>query len=294
MQLRPGQAALISLAMPGLSHVFLGKPVRAAVVFALAFGLFFAGYGLCTDRIWFIGLDLGSLGFLPGSLHLLIPEILNPTPYLLAHTLQDLDGPAALRHIRLPRESEHLGFWLMAGSGFASAFAAADACWIARGIKSLNPVKGIDLGPLRAALLTFMVPGSGHIVLGQKSKGLLVGGSVIALFLLGMLFSGGHGIDRAARPIWWSGQSPFGGATLLTALLVGGSQMSELSGRFFELGVVLCTCAGLLNVVLIVDSFSIAERRLLGLETEGEGKGDESSTASSEAASDAVPSEGGA
>ena len=83
---------MISLAMPGLSHVVLGKPVRAAVVFALAFGLFFAGYGLCTDRIWFVGLDLGSLGFLPGNLHLLIPEILNPTPYLLAHTLQDLEG----------------------------------------------------------------------------------------------------------------------------------------------------------------------------------------------------------
>lgn len=255
MQLRPGQASLLSLAAPGLGHAMLGRPIHGLVVAAITLGSFAIGFSLLGDRIWRFGLGDGS-----ESIVWMLPEWLNVLPMLIVTAFKDVSTPEALREIRMPRDAESLGLFLTSFSGMAAVIQAADAGWLARGLKSPVTGSACKVSPAGAAFWTYLVPGLGHIRAGQKQKGLLVGGAVIGLFVLGMLLSGGHGMDRAQRPIWAWGQSPNGFGVLISSLVFSPMTMSEWQGRWMDLGVVTCTVAGLMNVILMLDAYTVAER----------------------------------
>ena len=109
------------------------------------------------------------------------------------------------------------------------------------------------------AALSWLLPGLGHARAGQRDKGIVMGLAVAIVFALGLVFSEGHGVDRANYSVWWIGQNLFGGGSLFAALVTGpmrsAGQIAEL-----DLGIVLCTVAGLMNLVVMCDAFTVAER----------------------------------
>ncbi|MFM9995953.1 MAG: DUF6677 family protein [Phycisphaerales bacterium] len=74
--------------------------------------------------------------------------------------------------------------------------------------------QGPVLGPERfeplAGLLAILLPGAGHVVLGERRRGVLIGAGVLGLFLGGMLIGGIDAIDRKEDPIWFIGQAMVG------------------------------------------------------------------------------------
>lgn len=116
----------------------------------------------------------------------------------------------------------------------------------------------------RRAGLSRLVPGLGHARAGQKGKGVLLGVAVTTVFALGLAFSGGHAVDRATASVWWIAQNLFGGGSLFAALFTGPLRM--VAEPFdLQLGIVLCTVAGLMNLVVMVDAFTVAERSVFPL-----------------------------
>jgi len=91
-----------------------------------------------------------------------------------------------------------------------------------------------------------------------------MGVAVAIVFALGLAFSHGHAVDRATYSVWWIGQNLFGGGSLFAALVTGPLRM-EGAPPNLDLGVVLCTVAGLMNLVVMVDAYTVAERSVFPL-----------------------------
>ena len=252
MALRPGVAAILSFGVPGLAHLHVGRPVRAILAFASVCGLFALGYALLQDRLWHLS-AVPAQGWMRWFPVLLQPEFVNFGCTSVAALLRGADSPEALRHILLPRPGEHLAMLATGASGFCAAFWAADAHWLAGGARLGR------IAPSAAAALSWVLPGAGHVAAGQRSKGVLLGVVVILTFALGIVFGGGHSCDRAQMPFWWAGQSIFGGGVAFAALWTGPQKMLEYP-PMFDLGVILCTVAGLMNAMVMTDAWTVAER----------------------------------
>jgi hypothetical protein len=159
----------------------------------------------------------------------------------------------------MPRDLEHLGGFLTGASGMMAAFWSAAAHWDLRvkrdgGDEAPKPIAN----PALCAALSWLVPGLGHAKAGQKDKGMLMGAAVLIVFALGLLFSQGHGVDRASASVWWIAQNLFGGGSLFAALVTAPMQMGSV--LHLDLGVILCTVAGLMILVVMVDAYTVADR----------------------------------
>ena len=65
--------------------------------------------------------------------------------------------------------------------------------------------------------------------------------------------------SKVSASVWWIAQNLFGGGSLFAALFTGPLRM--VAEPFdLQLGIVLCTVAGLMNLVVMVDAFTVAER----------------------------------
>lgn len=263
----PGNAILASLLVPGSAHFALDKPARGAAAFVVTVGMFAIGYLVLGDRLFHCVLfepfeGLGAIfHFVP--IHLL-PEAPNLGCSILASLFRDLpdaaSSPAARdalfevqRRMRLPIDGEHLAFWLTGSSGIVACLFAADAHSLALGHQPRARNR------TWMAALSFLLPGSGHYLAGQRDKGLLIGGAVITLFVLGLALSSGLTVDRGEHPAYWITQSPFGGGTLVAALFFGPLQILEVP-HYYNLGYTLTGCAGLLNLVVMVDAYTVVDQ----------------------------------
>lgn len=273
---RPSSAPVwLSLLVPGLGHVLLGQTRIAVAAFVACAALFFAGYAMVGDRLFYFallsfdrdGMAAQIVRFVPVFN---LPESLGLVFASLGTVVGFEPGFMAERRWEMPRDLEHIGAFLTAASGMLSAFFAADVAWRLRAQAAqaaapegaTMPAAGIS--PALAAAASWLVPGWGHVLAGQKSKGLLVGAAVVAVFAMGMVASQGHALDRGIAPIWWIGQNLFGGGSLFAALVTAPSQFSSYPPGY-DMGVIFCTVAALMNLVVMVDAFTVVERRRLGL-----------------------------
>ena len=259
MTLRPGLAAILTLLVPGLAHVLLGRPVRGLVAFAVTVGLFMIGYSIIQERIWFYELAtpggaFALLRYLPIQL---LPESPNFGCTMLIAWLREADTPENLRLLRLPREGEYLGGLLTGISGIVACLWATDAYWLASGRRAKT------ISPALAAAVSWILPGSGHYLAGQKQKGLLMGAAVLIVFTFGMIFAQGHAVDRPMLPAWWIGQSMCGVGVIFASLVTAPMRFSELPA-FYDLGLILATVAGFMNVIAMTDAYTVAEEGSAG------------------------------
>lgn len=253
--------------VPGLLQFQLGQRRLAALALVGCTLLFFAGWALIDSRLFYWALltggerDSGVVRALARcGLPIVLPELLNLPANALGALLAWDGSPTGERLWRLPRSGEHLGGFLTGASGMLAAFWSAAGHWELRrrrdgGATAPAPVAH----PALCAGLSWIVPGLGHALAGQRGKGLLVGAAVMVVFAAGLLFSHGHAVDRATASVWWIGQNLCGLGSLFAALVTAPWPMVGAPAHL-DLGVVLCTVAGLMNLVVMVDAYTVAER----------------------------------
>ncbi|MEO6593367.1 MAG: DUF6677 family protein [Planctomycetota bacterium] len=258
--------------VPGLLQFQLGQHRRAIVAFASCTAVFFVGWVLVRERLFYWALvtpdNTGSAILRTAAqfgFPLTLPEILNLPANAIGAILAFDGTPTGERLWRMPRDLEHIGGFLTGASGMLAAFWSAAGHWelrLRRDGREGTPAPVAN--PALCAGLSWLVPGLGHARAGQKDKGLLVGLAVVIVFAMGLLFSQGHAVDRANASVWWIGQNLFGGGSLFAALVTGPWAM-DFAPPNLDPGIVLCTVAGLMNLVVMVDAFTIAERSALPL-----------------------------
>lgn len=253
--------------VPGLLQFQLGQTQRAVLAFVSCTALFFAGWAIVGERLFYWALltpdESGSAVLRTAArfgLPITLPELLNLPANALGALLAWDGTPSGERLWRLPRPLEHLGGFLTAASGLLAAFWSAAAHWDLRVRRDAGDDAPAPIAnPALCAGLSWLVPGLGHARAGQKDKGLLMGAAVLIVFAMGLLFSHGHAVDRATASVWWIGQNLCGGGSLFAALVTGPLRMEGAPANL-DLGVILCTVAGLMNLVVMVDAYTVAER----------------------------------
>ncbi len=132
-------------------------------------------------------------------------------------------------------------------------------------------------------MLGWILPGLGHASLGDRRRGLLVGGGVLGLFLGGLLIGGLDVVDRREDHLWFLAQAGAGPvawvADYANANLVASGRFGELleaphpdpmapRGTVVEvsslkslahpneMGTLFAAMAGLMNVVAVLDAMS--------------------------------------
>ena len=142
-----------------------------------------------------------------------------------------------------------------------------------------NPLAGV------AALV---IPGLGHVFLGQVRRGLLVGFGVLGLFFAGLFVGGIDAVDKKEDGLWFIAQAPTGivafGANYIHQnmfkgvdpsshaaprrmpypgesinakgiIVPGGDPPAQRSlARVHEMGILFTAVAGLLNVLAAIDA----------------------------------------
>jgi hypothetical protein len=257
MSLPPRNATLLSLLLPGTAHFLLGRPLRGLLALASTMLLFFVGWSVLQDRLWFFAFVApgGIVGSVLRVLPLnVLPEGLNVAAAAIASLLRDTSEPfAAERLTRMPVAGEHWAMALTASSGILSVIWAADAHWLSRGGKVAR------IAPALAVFWSWLLPGAGHVLAGQKSKGILMGVAVALVFVLGLLISEGHGVDRQYYGLWWSGAALFAPGLLVASLWTAPMPLTGEVPALLEYGVALCTCAGLMGAMVMSDAYTVAD-----------------------------------
>lgn len=260
-----GLPAFFMTFVPGLCQWVLGQKARALLAFSSCTALFFMGWVFVQDRLFAFSLTSSEPGgtWMPAriGIPLTLPEILNLPALAIGGMLSYESDFESMRGWFLPRPMEDLGGFLTAASGMLAAFWGADGLWSMRWRRDAKDgvTEAPRCNPALAAAVSWLVPGSGHFLAGQRDKGLLVGAAVLFVFALGMVFSEGHAVDRQIASVWWIGESLFGGGALFAALVTAPIEMTS-SPDNLELGTNLCTVAGLMNLVVMIDAFTAAER----------------------------------
>ena len=110
------------------------------------------------------------------------------------------------------------------------------------------------------ALAAWAMPGLGHVLLGRTAKGLYLGGLILGAFAVGLLLGQGYSVASVKFPFHWWGLVG-GGVPALRANRFRGLRALVHTIDRLELGVVFTTVAGIMNVVAIVDAYTIARTR---------------------------------
>ena len=115
-------------------------------------------------------------------------------------------------------------------------------------------------GPVVA--LAWLIPGGGHFLLKRPGRGAILAGSVVAMFLLGLMMRGAffqpRTDDLLTTVIYWGGfiGNLMAGIPYLLANWLGYSQV-DVAGHVHDYGTKFLVAAGLLNILAMVDAFEI-------------------------------------
>ncbi len=160
----------------------------------------------------------------------------------------------------------------------------------------------VEMNP-GALLAALVLPGLGHVVRGERTRGLLAFSGVMLLFLTGLVAGGIDVVDRREDKFWFIGQAcvgpvafgvdwyhqnrlkvvdpnpkppvvvgrsavrsayPTEGRDPKTGRPVAGGRPPNIKsiGKVNEIGMLACTLAGMLNVIVILDAGFPNRRRV--------------------------------
>jgi Family of unknown function (DUF6677) len=114
-----------------------------------------------------------------------------------------------------------------------------------------------------AVLVAWLIPGGGHFLLKKPERGVALGVSVIAMFVLGIMMRGAmfhpEGCDLLTTVIYYGGfiGDLLSGILYFLAIWLGYNQ-PDMAGHVHDYGTKFLVAAGLLNLLAMVDAFEIA------------------------------------
>jgi hypothetical protein len=126
--------------------------------------------------------------------------------------------------------------------------------------------------PPLVAVAGWVLPGSGYWLIGQRTRALTVGITIIALFAAGIFIAGirvveapnlagsGNLAARILQKPWFLGQVLTGPVGIVAAWLSNAAAHSdayryvEAKARLAEIGTLYTAVAGMLNLLAIIDS----------------------------------------
>lgn len=110
-----------------------------------------------------------------------------------------------------------------------------------------------------AVVLALLFPGAGHLWIGRRQRGLLLGGIMVALFVAGMAMADFRNISPFERhPIWGIAQIP-GGLMTVVAWLATSSLKVVRENPLADVGALYSGVACLLNLVAACDVWDLTE-----------------------------------
>ncbi|MGA8028898.1 MAG: DUF6677 family protein [Bryobacteraceae bacterium] len=121
--------------------------------------------------------------------------------------------------------------------------------------------------PVLTVVLAWLIPGSGHLLLGRRWRGAIVFAAVLASFAIGLLMRGpmfqpGGAGDLLSRAIQYGGFLGDVAAGLLYFVAVWlGYAAPDQPGHAADYGSKFLVAAGLLNILAMVDAYEIATRQ---------------------------------
>jgi hypothetical protein len=111
-----------------------------------------------------------------------------------------------------------------------------------------------------AGLLAWVFPGLGHLFLGRRGKGLVLMGSILALFVMGVLMDSRlqlHlGLEDPLALLFSAAQMGIGAPYVLARLL--GFEAGLVTSPTYEYGNTFTAVAGLLNILVLLDALDVA------------------------------------
>lgn len=115
-----------------------------------------------------------------------------------------------------------------------------------------------------AMVLAFLVPGAGHLYLGKKGRAITFFVIVVVMFALGLSIDG-----NLYTLSWKPGGSLLQllaglgsmGSGLLYFIAAGMGAHGDVTSITYEHGTAFTITAGLMNLLLVLDSFDIAQGR---------------------------------
>lgn len=248
----PNVAALLTLFVPGLGHLYAGRWVFGLVAFAIVEGLYYVGFKLSGGLVYaFLDPELRGM-FAP----FLTPEAGN-LGALLVHQKAVGFGPET--PVAWP-EWIRLGGMLTALSGVANAVLACHAHVDARVTpedRARRPAPAIYVA------LAWLVPGLGHFAQKRFLRGAIVFALLFGLFAWGTLLAEESNLSRERHFYYWAGQFFVGAPALGWELLRGDTRVDhEIVGA--DAGLLFACVAGLLNILAMLDVFGWSEAETFG------------------------------
>lgn len=120
-----------------------------------------------------------------------------------------------------------------------------------------------------AGLLTWLLPGAGHLFIGERTRGIILMATIAVTFWTGVAIGGVRNtVNPDQRWLWFMGQICAGGHTL-AALAISqavptpppGLEATRIAyGREEEISVVYTAICGMLNILIIFDVLVRAEK----------------------------------
>ena len=245
-----------SILVPGLGHFLAGHKKDALLWFlacqiTMVLGMMLAAH---TQNDYGFPIQVGDTTLL----FAMIPECGNFLVTQLITRLYPSMELGGLAPTELPWRD--FGYMLSGMSGVLGMFCAAHAA--GRVISSNEKIRpsatAPKIHPGKAALLTLLLPGLGHWVTGRKFKALLLGGSILGLFFLGMALGDFADFDRQRHPYYWAGQMMLGAPAWMTSILASSARFTSVL-PYQDAGLLFTTSAGFFNVIAALDAFHRAE-----------------------------------
>lgn len=250
---RVGSVVLFSILLPGAGHFLADRRGAALLAFGACQALLFGGMALAgaTQMDYGAGVGFGGSSFL----FLMAPEIGNfAGTQVAAALMRSAESGGAFAEV-LP--FRHLGYVMSGASGVLALFCAAHAAGCVLSDARERPFAA-RAHPGVAALATLLLPGLGHALQGRRFKALLFGGSIGALFLVGMALGDFADFNRQRHPFYWIGQMLLGVPGWIAGL-ASPFQRFERVLPYQDAGLLFTTTAGFFNVIAALDAFHRAE-----------------------------------
>ncbi|HET7435080.1 MAG TPA: DUF6677 family protein [Thermoanaerobaculia bacterium] len=114
-----------------------------------------------------------------------------------------------------------------------------------------------------AMVLAYLIPGAGHFYLGRRARALGFCAIIVLMFVIGLAVDGGQYTLNETRGSLLKVLASYGsmGSGLMYFIAKALGPWGKVTSTTYEYGLTFTLTAGLMNLLLIVDAWDIAEGR---------------------------------